>query len=226
MILSLEEVAHALDLPTSTIERWVRQGRIPIGKKGQSYTFDPSALSKWASARSLAFSPKGKKTKCVDENNLECLIPAMTRGKIYYGIEGVDIAGVLKSAVENMSWMADELRNELYHNLIEREKLASTGIGNGIAIPHPREPLSTPPSSPVIATCFLDQAVDFKAIDDIPVSVLFILISPTVKIHLHLLSRLSFCIRDKLFVDFLNHRPEPEALFSKISDFEKQLDET
>jgi PTS system nitrogen regulatory IIA component len=41
--------------------------------------------------------------------------------------------------------------------LIERERLASTGIGNGIAIPHPRDPLSQPPETPVITTCFLEN---------------------------------------------------------------------
>ncbi len=226
MELSIKQVAQSLDLPVSTIERWVRQGRIPIRKKGESYSFQPSILKKWAASRSLVFTPETEKIYPVDENSFESLLSAMKRGNVFYKIKGDDIGTVLKSAVDNISLIPEDLRHELYHNLIERENLASTGIGNGIAIPHPREPLSAPLESPVIITCFLKHAVDFNAIDDIPVSVLFILISPTVKIHLHLLSRLSFCIRDKLFVDFLSRRPEPGDLFAKISDFEKCLDST
>jgi PTS system nitrogen regulatory IIA component len=108
---------------------------------------------------------------------------------------------------------------------MERERLASTGIGNGIAIPHPREPLSRPPDSPVITTCFTKNSVQYGAIDDRPVSILFLLISPTVKHHLHLLSRLSYCIRDGAFVDFLQTQPDAGALHSRVAEFEKHLDD-
>ncbi|MBC2744374.1 MAG: PTS sugar transporter subunit IIA [Desulfosarcina sp.] len=55
--------------------------------------------------------------------------------------------------------------------------------------------------------------------------VLFLLISPTVKHHLHLLSRLSYCIRDRAFVAFLSAHPDAVALYSRIAEFEKQLDD-
>ena len=103
--------------------------------------------------------------------------------------------------------------------------MASTGIGNGIAIPHPRDPLSRPPEMPAITTCFLKKPVDFNAIDDQPVSVCFVLISPTVKHHLHLLSRLSYCIRDKAFVAFLHRHPDAVDLYSRVAAVERQLDD-
>jgi PTS system nitrogen regulatory IIA component len=106
-----------------------------------------------------------------------------------------------------------------------RERLASTGIGNGIAIPHPRDPLSNPPEAPIIITYFLKTPVNFKAVDDQPVSVLFLLISPTVKHHLHLLSRLSYCIRNRSFVAFLNTHPDAVALQARVAECEIQLDQ-
>ncbi|MGA6924997.1 MAG: hypothetical protein WBY88_04890 [Desulfosarcina sp.] len=56
-------------------------------------------------------------------------------------------------------------------------------IVRGIAIPHPRDPLSQPPMSPVIVTCFPESPLNFNAIDDKPVFVFFILISPSVEHH-------------------------------------------
>jgi PTS system nitrogen regulatory IIA component len=115
-------------------------------------------------------------------------------------------------------------KKELYRLLLERERLTSTGIGKGIAIPHPRDPLSDTLKNPLISTCFLENPVDFGAVDDRPVFVLFILLSQSIEIHLHLLSRFSFCVRDNSFVEFLKKSPDEASFFAKIADFEKQLD--
>ena len=152
--------------------------------------------------------------------------PLCSGGSVCHQVAGDDAATALKSSVECIDILSETMRNELYEKLIERERLASTGIGNGIAIPHPREPLSNPPGSAVITTCFLNTPVIFGAIDDQPVFIFFILISPTVKHHLHLLSRLSYCIRDSSFVAFLKARPGAHALYARVAEFEKQLDAT
>src|SRR5438067_6676418 len=90
-------------------------------------------------------------------------------------------------------------REFLYHVLLAREALGSTGIGKGIAIPHVRNPIVLHLSRPMVTLCFLERAVDFGAIDRKPVTTLFTLISPTVRAHLHLLSRLGFALRDPKF---------------------------
>ena len=80
--------------------------------------------------------------------------------------------------------------------LLAREALESTGIGDGIAIPHVRNPVVLHVSRPMITLCFLEQAVDYGALDGKPVNTVFSLISPTVRAHLRLLSRLSFALQD------------------------------
>lgn len=139
-------------------------------------------------------------------------------------MEGLEVHSVLESAVGKMSFLDNETKRELYERLLEREQLNSTGIGNGVAIPHPRSPLSHRFSKPSITTCFLEQPVDFGAVDDRNVFVLFILLSPHVKIHLHLLSRIAFFLRDDRFIAFLESHPGEEALLERIEEFEKHLD--
>ncbi len=224
MKLSIEQVAGALDLPVSTVERWIRQGRIPIQKSENEYVFQTSAFKKWAASNNLPLTLEIKKKESSDPAVLDNLSPAIQRGGCYYDVTGDAIDTVLRSAVNQIAWLSESSRDDLYANLIEREKLASTGLGNGIAIPHPREPLPASFDKSAIATCFLEQPVDFNAIDDKPVFVLFILMSPSVKYHLHMLSRLSFCIRDMAFVDFLKTRPTASAFLKKVDDFEKRLD--
>jgi PTS system nitrogen regulatory IIA component len=224
MKLTINEVAQCLHLPLSTVERWIRQGRIPIQRSGNDYIFNESALEKWAESYNLMFSlPKKAKTR-QQEARLENLLPAMKRGSVFHNIKGDNVAAVLEAAVENLPALTNSSKEELYKRLLERENLTSTGIGKGVAIPHPHDPISDLLENPLIATCFLEKPIDFGAVDDKPVFVMFILLSQSIKIHLHLLSRLSFCVRDNAFVEFLKTSPDSDAFFSKIADFEKQLD--
>lgn len=224
MKLSIQAVAEALNLPVTTVERWIRQGRIPIQRSGADAFFSRQALERWATTHSLSFSLSSDQTEDTETEIKDGLVPAMQRGTVNHGVHGDDVTTVLRSVVDCVDFLSPAAQDELYDKLMEREQLASTGIGNGIAIPHPREPLSEPPESPVITTCFSEKPVPFGAIDDQPVIVFFLLISPSVKHHLHLLSRLSFCIRDRMFVDFLKGRPDEKELHSRVAEFENRLD--
>jgi PTS system nitrogen regulatory IIA component len=125
-----------------------------------------------------------------------------------------------------LSVFSDKAKQTLCQRLVEREQLMSTGIGKGVAIPHPRTPLEDLGEDSILATFFLNDKIEFGSIDDKPVFVLFILLSPTTKEHLNLLSRLAFCVRDNGFVSFLETAPDTEALLEKIETFEKQLDQS
>ena len=79
--------------------------------------------------------------------------------------------------------------------ILARESLGSTGFGGGIAIPHVRNPIVLHIPRPMITLCFLETPIEFGAIDGMPVHTLFTLVSPTVRAHLHLLSRLTYGLR-------------------------------
>jgi PTS system nitrogen regulatory IIA component len=227
MKLSMEMIAGALDLPVSTLDRWIRQGRIPVQRSGADVLFSPVALEKWAVTHKLSFTLNDDQAKVITNapSAHDSLVSAMERGDVYHQLAGNDPEGVLRAVVDRIAFLSSNSRQELFQKLIAREQLASTGIGNGIAIPHPREPLTLPLDAPVITTCFLETPIDYDAIDDQPVFVLFLLINPTVKMHLHMLSRLSYCIRDRDFVDFLATNPKATDLYSRVAEFEKQLDD-
>ena len=224
MKLTLKEVAQCLHLPLSTVERWIRQGRIPIQRGENGLIFNDSALEKWAATHNLSFTRPLKDRALQEVSRLENLLPVMQRGGVLHNVKGDDVPTVLQTAVQNISAFSEPEKPALYERLLERENLTSTGIGKGVAIPHPHDPLADVMDKPLITTCFLEKSIDFAAIDDKPVFVMFILISPTIKIHLHLLSRLSFCVRDDAFVEFLKAAPDADVFFSKIAEFETQFE--
>lgn len=229
MKLTPEKVAQCLNLPISTLERWIRQGRIPVTRADEQYVFQRSILQKWAEKHNLTFIMPEDKTSGKERTQpvgdvYDTLAEAMAFGGIFYNVPGDTVHGVLESAVQKVPLASQDDRQALIEHLLEREELASTGIGKGVAIPHPRTPLKDIASHSMITTCFLDQQIDFHAVDDLQVFVIFILLSPSVKGHLHLLSRLAFCLRDNAFVRFLKTVPESDLLLSEIARIEQQLD--
>ena len=105
--------------------------------------------------------------------------------------------------------------------LLAREALGSTAIGDGIAVPHVRNPVILHLDRPMITLCFLERPVEFGALDGQPVDTLFTLISPTVRAHLHLLSRLSFVLRNPAFQGTVLRQAAREEILRAADDAER-----
>lgn len=105
----------------------------------------------------------------------------------------------------------------VYEALIAREKLGSTGFGNGIAIPHCRLQGC---ESPVSALLHLDAPIDFDAIDGAPVDLLFVLLVPqaATDAHLELLRQIASMLDRKEVRDKLRSASSNEALYQVVLD--------
>jgi PTS system nitrogen regulatory IIA component len=97
--------------------------------------------------------------------------------------------------------------------LAEREKIGSTGFGNGVAIPHAK---LAEISDVVGVFARLAQPIDFQAVDDLPVDLVFILLSPVDAgaEHLKVLARVSRRLRDRAFLAKLRGAGSPDALYA------------
>ncbi|QIG78533.1 PTS IIA-like nitrogen regulatory protein PtsN [Stakelama tenebrarum] len=103
--------------------------------------------------------------------------------------------------------------------MLAREKLGSTGFGNGIAIPHCKiEGLR----HSVGLFLRLDRPVDFNAVDDMPVDLIFALVSPANSgaAHLKALAKVSRAMRDQEFADKLRGAGSNDALFALLAGLE------
>ena len=103
----------------------------------------------------------------------------------------------------------------LFDRLIEREALGSTGIGGGIAIPHGRLTTITKPHG---LFARLAHPVDFDAIDERPVDVVFLLVTPegAGADHLKALARVSRLLRDRSLVEKLRATEKADALYALL----------
>ncbi|MDX9753568.1 MAG: PTS sugar transporter subunit IIA [bacterium] len=218
-LIEIPQAARLLGISQHALERWIRQGGVPCRQGYGRTLFDKGELRAWATSKNLAWLEGENKTasKSVD------LIQALFAGGVYSGIPGCSNVEVLEQAVQVIS-LPDDVDNELLiRKLQERESLASTGLGQGIAVPHPRHPLKESIQVPMVATCFLNEPVDFGAIDQEPVFVLFLMLAPSTQQHLKLLAQLSFCLREKQFLAFLHEIPDLESLCNRVQAIQDQI---
>lgn len=101
--------------------------------------------------------------------------------------------------------------------LMERERLGTTGVGNGVGIPHAKVPGVEKPCG-VFAR--LEHAVDFDAIDDQPVDLVFLLLAPegAGAEHLKALARVSRMFRNKALCEKLRGSRDKTAIFALLSE--------
>src|ERR1035438_4473267 len=196
MKLTVRDAACILNVSEKSIYRWIKQGVIPAYQINDQYRFNRAELLEWATSRKISVSPEIFAEPESGDPSPPSLLDALRSGGIHYRIGGQDKGSVLHSVVDTMKLPEEVDREFLYQVLLARETLGSTGIGDGIAIPHVRNPVVLHVSKPTVTLCFLEHPIDFGAIDGKPVTTLFTLISPTVRAHLHLLSRLGFVLRN------------------------------
>ncbi len=110
---------------------------------------------------------------------------------------------------------------QLFAHLINRERLGSTGIGEGIAIPHCRFPTE---GATIGALITLGSAIDFDAVDNNPVDVVFAMVVPedAEAEHLQTLAHLAEKLQHKSFVNALRNAGTEQELFNAaLSDVAK-----
>ncbi|MBU0650408.1 PTS sugar transporter subunit IIA [bacterium] len=107
-------------------------------------------------------------------------------------------------------------KDEVVKILLDREKLGSTGIGYGIAIPHGK---SDQVDTLLAAFGLCKQGVDFDSLDGAPVNLFFLLITPTKEAsgaHLKALAKISGLLKDKLFRQELLDAKNSKEIYSLI----------
>jgi len=225
--LTARDIARLLNVSPEMVYRWIKEKGLPARRLNEQYRCNRTQLLEWASARRIPLAPhlfrELKDSRHASGLNLTRTLEV---GGIVYDLPGHDRRSVIEAIVERLPLPSEANRTLLLRMLLARERMGSTGIGEGIAIPHVRNPVILHVRAPMVTLGFLRHPVDFHAVDGKPVSVLFTLISPTIRLHLRLLSRLAFALQDSRVRRILqDHRSELEIL-AAFSRAESHVEET
>jgi len=143
-------------------------------------------------------------------------------GSIELNLKGDDREAVLKELVGYVRELRDlpNAQQSLLEALKERESLHSTGIGDGIALPHARTALVGLVEKPVVVVGRHHAGIHYGSIDDKPVHLFFLLIAPTVTQHLGIIARISRTLRNQKFRAALLEVHSPEEMIELFRQIE------
>lgn len=147
----------------------------------------------------------------------------LDRRAIKIGIEATEKEGILKELVDVLAEVKDlgGDRKAIVKALLERESLGSTGIGQGIAIPHGK----TDRVKELVAVLGISRkGVNFDALDGEAVYIFFLLVAPkdTAGPHLKALAQISRLLRDSYFCDLMKRCQTPAELYELIKREEEK----
>ncbi len=126
-----------------------------------------------------------------------------------------------KQVLQDLSLQAGELtgldQRDVFDTLLQRERLGSTGVGHGIAIPHGK---ISGLKQIIGLFARLDAPIDFDAIDDLPVDLVFVLLAPESAgaDHLKALARISRLLREPAAIEKLRTSKDKLSIYSVLTE--------
>lgn len=217
--LKIKDVAELLQVSEKTIYRWIKENKIPSMRINWQYRFNRDAINEWVLKNNISvMEPIHDDSGSLHKADIaECL----RKGGIHYKVSGSNVEEILRNAVDLINIPSGLDKETIVWHLLKREAMMTTAVGSGIAIPHPRTPLISDISCESVSMCFLDHPVDFKALDNVPVSVLFIVLSANQPRHLQILSQISYLCRKEEFIKLLASQALRDEIFNCIVEEKK-----
>jgi PTS system nitrogen regulatory IIA component len=149
------------------------------------------------------------------------ILDALPKEAILVDLKAIDKKGVLEELVNPIAEIAGINREELVKVLMERERLGSTGIGEGIGIPHGK---FKGLESLILGFGRSQKGVDFDSMDGLPAHIFFLLITPenSTGLHLKLLARISRILKNDLFKEKLLRARNRDEIYLIIKEEEEE----
>lgn len=222
MHLTIRDTARYFHVDEAVLRRWITERDLPAHQVSERWHLNAIEVWEWAVAHGIPVSRRLLDAARHAPEDLPPLSTLLETGGIYRDIEGPDKLALLAAMVARLPLTPDTDREHLVAILEARELLGSTGIGDGIAIPHIRNPILFPVDHPSVSLFLLKHPVDFDAVDHVPVHAIFLVISDTVPSHLKILSRLGFALNDKILRTLLRERAPSAEILDRIRAREDQ----
>ena len=217
-IMTLAEVAEYLQLAERTVLRMAQRGDIPAAKVASQWRFMRPLIREWLVGQMQAFPDQ----EIVPSGDLkdpllplrEILHPEL----MTFDIEPSPKESILRQLLAPLlkTGFAKDT-NLLLGGLLDRERMMTTAVGHGIAIPHPRRLMPGMFPEPAVALGICPKGADFGAIDDQLVHIFFLACATREEIHLRLMANLSLLTRREDTIAKLRTCTSPRQVVELVS---------
>lgn len=204
--MSLEEFARHVGLDAREVRKLAERGKLPAQKVAGVWRFNRARVTEWLQQEMLTSDIDEPRLRAIEKamadadraEDHNCLISSLIR------IEGIDLhlpARTKSSVLLELVQLADRTgllwdQPGFLRALQERESLCSTALPNGIAIPHPRQPMPYVSSEPFICLARLGRGIGFGSPYGGLTDVFFLICCHDDRSHLHVLARLMRILDD------------------------------
>lgn len=237
MILTLKELAEYLKLNERSIQRMIKTGQIEGKKIGGQWRFSGSQIDR------LFFPDKPVKGEDAVElselaqSTLKIPISRLvTEDRIILDMKATNMDEAIKELTPSSIFNRLVLDIEsLREKCLDREKLLNTGVGNGIAIPHTRDTITTLSTSGCIVigrskagvnyTKNFEEAdgktIESTPADKKPIHLFFLIIAQNIQLHLHMMGKIAMLASNKSFIKTCNTAQDPKEIIRAIMETER-----
>jgi PTS system nitrogen regulatory IIA component len=218
MQLTIRQTASYFGVDEATVRQWIATRGLPVHHVNERHHLNAIEVWEWAMEQGIPVSRTLLDQARRTPEQVPPLSQLLEAGGIHRDLEGDDKNAVLASVVRQLPLPAEVDRDHLLAVLEAREAMGSTGIGDGIAIPHVRNPILLHVHRPLVSLFLLRQPVDFDSIDGRPVHAIFLVISSSVPSHLRILAELGLALRDSELRALLQSRASDAELMNRIRE--------
>ena len=224
MDLEIQEVAELLSIPQKLLQEWIKEGKIPVYLMNDQFRFNRQEIEAWLLSQQHLVQQEEDLEKVTKRSGTlrYNLFRALNNGDVLLDISGRNKFEVLSQTMQRIAPLLHLDAEVLTELFIEREHLMSTGVGSGFAIPHARDFLLRGHRD-FIVVVYLNEPIDYEAIDNTPVHTLFFLMASDDKRHLGLLSKIAHLISGKAMREVLGQKPQKAELLEVVKNWETAL---
>jgi len=212
-IMTLSEVAAYLKIAEKTVSRMITRGEIPCTKVASQWRFMKSMIDDWLISR-MNVVPQNDLAKILE--NPEGLIPftrltseELILDNLRPGTKKEILSQLIVPLVQQE---IIEDADDFLRKLLTREKMVTTGIGRGVAIPHLRHPKENPGGGPRMVVGICKAGTDYESMDGKLTHLFFLLVSDSEVVHLRVLGKLNQILREADFVTRLTNAKKGDVL--------------
>ena len=216
MQLALRDLIEIFQVSERTIVDWIEKRDMPCLMVNEQYRFNYVELLEWVLEDKIRLTQDFLALTDEERITTPSLCQALKNGHIYYEINGVNRREIVKSIIDLLPLPVGENRDFLFEWFVARELMESTTISGGIAIPHVRNPIVLDIDQPSVTLCFLKKPVDFSAPDQKLVHAAFVILVPSVRMHLGILAQLGFCLQNPQLRECLQAKSREEEIMAEF----------
>lgn len=221
MDLKIKDVAELLNISEETVKRWITERHLPSYHINDEHLFNTAEIEDWVLEQKLGVDLENEPHP--HHGNLQfSLYRSLYRGEVLTNVPGTTKEEVIAHTMNHMAKRFSLDAHVLTDLFLDREKMMSTALGHGVAVPHTRDFLLDTHYD-VILTVYPEQPLDFRALDGEPVHTLFFLFASEDRHHLNLLAKVAHVNATEEGRHFFRSRPSKEKVLTFVKNWEGSL---